>query len=219
MASGIFTMRTRWYFNTPYMIRRLGKWRNDILAETGAYARGVFRNKLGRPQKKQTTERTVTITMQLTDSRGRNYPYSETLFVPREGPIVEVATRRLAPRMAAQRALAIVAARVKGQGAGKPPRMGSTKKLRRWNDFQLDPKTESVVAGTVPLPKRARIAAASVPHLLDQMEPGARGEEISHPVMDQSVFAVYAQHPYVESTLGPTVNKAKSIIRRHPVGA
>lgn len=195
-------------------MRRLGKWRNDLLAATGAYGRGVFRNKLSRPQLKQTKQRTVRVATEVTNRAGHRYTFDEVLFVPRVGPVVIRNTNKRAPREAAAVALQIVSARLKGQGAGKPPRMGPTKNLRRHNDFALDGRTETVVIGTVPLPKGAPIDAASVPNLLDEGLSGWVNNQLTG-----AAAVKYAKHPYVESVVAPTQRKLEQLIRRRQAGS
>lgn len=214
MANALFTARAKFYFNTPEMMRRLGKWRNDLLAATGAFGQGVFRNKLSRPQLKQTKERTVQVITPLWNKHGHLYAFKEMLFVPRIGPVVIRRTNKPAPRRAAAMAYTIVSSRLKGQGAGKPPRMGPTKNMRRHNEFALDDRTETVVIGTKPLPKGAPIDAASVPNMLD--------EGLSGWVNNQTVGAAavqYAKHPYVESVGPPTQRKLEQLIRRRQAGS
>src|SRR4051812_3241383 len=99
MASA-FEFRAKFYFNTPEMMRRLGKWRHDTLARVGAYGQGVFRNMLGRPQLKQTKERTVIVDAQIPGKHGP-WHFKDTLFVPRRGPVVSKTTGRRAPKAAA----------------------------------------------------------------------------------------------------------------------
>lgn len=217
MASALFQFRTKWYFNTPQMLARLGKWRNDVLANAGAYGKGVFRNKLGRPQRKQTKERTVQVDVPVISQKtGRTYNYSAVLFVPRMGKVIEKATGKPAPREAAAAALKIVSARVRGQGAGRPPRMGPSKQMRTLNEFALDARTESVVIGTVPIPTSAPISAASVPNLLDE---GLRGFIFNTLLPNGGVQAQYAEHPYVESVLPPVQKRINQRIRSRPAGS
>lgn len=211
-----FQARMKDHFNTPDVIRRIGQWRNDILARVGAYGQGVFRNKLSRPQLKQTKERTVHVDAQLPSSKtGKTWHFQDTLFVPRQGLIVSMSTGKPAPRAAALIALQIVSARLKGQGAGKPPRMGPAKLLKRQNDFGLDPKTESVVIGTVPLPNGHPVNAASVPQMLNE---GLSGMIHNSLLPGGSATANYAEFPYVQSVMEPTKNKLLQLIQQNPIG-
>lgn len=212
--AGALKFRTKWYFNTPQMLARLGKWKHDILARTGAYARGVFRNQLGRPQLKQKAQRTVQVYVPVRAKNGGTYVYSGVLYVPRRGEIIDLTTGKPAPLEAAQFALKVVSARLKGQGKGKPPRKG-VGILRAGTDFALDPLAETVVAGTVPIDQlKGNILAASTGQLLNE----GRGGFIQHPVMPAPVFTTWAFHPYVEPSLPPTVKKLKQLIQRRPAG-
>lgn len=205
----------RSYFNTPEVIARIGKWRNDILARVGAYGQGVFRNRLSRPQLKQTKDRTVYVVATLTNpTTGKIWHYKDTLFVPRRGVVVSTTTRKPAPKAAARIALQIVSARLKGQGAGKPPRMGPGKQLKRFNEFALDLASESVVIGTRPLPGIKTTTAASNPQNLNE---GLQGWIYNKLLPAGKVLASYSAHPYVESVLEPAQNKLTQLIKQRPI--
>lgn len=209
MASVTFQARTKFYFNSPYVIKRIGAKRAKVLARTGAYGRGVFRNKLGRPQLKQTKERTVFLDEDYIDRNGQLTHYTGVVFVPRRGMIVNMRSGFPVPREVAIIALDIVARRVRGQGAGKPPRRGESAKLRRHNEFYLDPRTDSVVIGTVPFPTSKAAKAASIPNQLDT---GTIGR-VEHPLLPPGgVLTAFTKHPYVNAVLPPTLNKMGELI-------
>lgn len=210
-----FTARAKLYLNTPDVIARIGKWRNDILARVGAYGQGVFRNKLSRPQLKQTKERTVRIRMILTrPSSKRIWQYDDVVFVPRLGPIVSRTTGKIVPRVVALQALRHVAVQVRHQGAGKPPRMGPSKKLKQYNEFALDPATETVVIGTVPFPTTGPYKTAHVGQILNE---GLAGWVANRLLPGGGVVADYGYYSYVDSCLPPTINKLTQLVERRPV--
>lgn len=205
---------SKFYFNSPYVIKRIGAKRTKVLSRTGAYGRGVFRNKLGRPQRKQTQERTILVDQVFflpNPHTGVPEPrrWTGMVFVPRKGAIRVVKDGRVAPTEVARYALTQVAKRIKGMGGGKPPRAGPSRNLRRHNEFYLDSRTDSVVIGTVPFPKTPMVHAASLGHQLDQ---GALGL-VEHPLLPGgSVTTVFTRHPYVQSVLPPTLNKMGQLI-------
>lgn len=215
MAKAVFNIK--WYFNTPEMIARLGKWRNDTLARVGAYGHGVFRKKLGRPQLVNRKARTVHVHAVLTNKRPphRVWVFDDFVYVPQHGLAVNARTRQPVHKIVARRAAKMVAKQVKGTGEGKPPRMGPTKKLRDRNEFSLDSETESVVIGTVPFPPKDPIAAASVPELLDK---GLKGWINSALAPAGGVFVKYSKFPYVDSVLPIAQKKLEQLIERRPVG-
>lgn len=218
---GMFTARAKFFFNTPQVMARLGKWRHDLLVKVGAYGRGVMRNKLGRPQNKQTRERTVAVDGYFPHWRtGTVTRWTGIAFMPRRGKIIDKKTGKPVPKAVAAHVVQVVSQRVKGQGAGKPPKRGPTALMREGVTFSLDDKTETVVIGVEPLPGKGRglLNAASTGHLLDK----GRSRLLSHPALkavgQPPTATKYGKHPFTEPSLAPTARRLEQLIKTRRIG-
>lgn len=131
-----------------------------------------------------------------------------TYLVPIRGKVLDAATMRPARKAQAEAARKEFFAQKKGQGVGRPPRRGPTDKLRRFMDFGIDPRTDSVVIGAWPFPKQPNlVGAVSVPELLDK---GGQ-EEINGQLVK------YGERPFVKPTLPPVERKMRQLIERRPL--
>lgn len=216
----MFTARAKFFFNTPQVLARLGKWRHDILVRVGAYGRGAMRNKLGRPQRKQTRERTVAIDGYFPRKSGQVTRWTGTVFVPRRGRVMRISTKKPVPAAVAAYAVNVVSQRVKGQGAGKPPKRGPSGLLRQGVTFSLDDKTETVVIGVEPIAGKGNglINAVSTGQLLDK----GRARWLQHPARaaagQPAVPARFSEHPFTQPSLPPTVRRLEQLIKNRRIG-
>jgi hypothetical protein len=217
MPSALYVSRVRWYFNTPEMLARLGKWRHDTLSRVGAYGLGVLRKKLSRPQPQYKRLRTVILPGFYRNSHtGHRWTVYHKCFVPRYGQVIDLTTNRPVVSQAVVReARRIVYERLRGRGEGRPPKMGPTRKLRDRTEFALDPVTETVVIGVVPFADQPEMmGTVSVPQMLD--EGGL--EVVPHYLTGGGAYALFGRRPYLEPTLHPTRAFLGRLVRSRPVG-
>jgi len=209
MAS-IFEARAKFFFNTPEMMARLGKWRHKTLSRTGAYGLGVFRKLLGRHQLKKKDQLVTFTTSRLI--KGQSRTVQLTCRVPGDGgAVIDERTGRKVSIADAMQARARTSNQHRGKGEGKPPRMGPTRKLRNISAFSFDPATEGVVIGIIPFTKQPAMAGTvSVPELLD-----VGGTEIID-ALGGSVAAHYGERPFTIPAFGPTWNQFMRSIEKHP---
>lgn len=198
--AGTVQWRMSMYVDRPGVMKRLGAWQHMILSRSGAYGQGVFMKKLGRPPLVgRQVDRKVIVNGRL-------------LLVQKSGLVVDEATRRPVKSadaiQARQEWLRRFIAYKTGKGEGRPPRLGPTGKLQRYNDFGID-HNDTVVMGTVPFKKQPELVkAVTVPDLLN----AGGGERIAGQLVK------YGPRPFVEVSLPPVVRFTKQLIKSNPVG-
>lgn len=198
--------RFKFYVDRPGVRRRVGRKQHVIFSRTGAYGRGAMKKQM-RPQLKQKGQRTVQLTVTRNGRLGQ-FTKQITVFVDRNGPVVDVSNGFPVTREEADEARKIAYARIKGQGEGKPPRVGPTRKLRSNIDFGIDPKTESVVIGAYPFPNQPSLAGrVTVPELLDK----GGGEVISGQLVK------FGERPFTKPILPIAQRKMAELIEKTPL--
>lgn len=202
---GAVFLSVQFFFDKPGVLSKLSKWQHYILSRTGAYGRKTMRN-LFKPPLKNKKARTVEVELPAVVG---NYPHQRIrAFVSASGEVTDLKTGKRVSLTQAVYLRQLVWSRLRGQGEGKPPRIGPTGKLKKYTFSSLDPQRESVVIGPDPFPQQPTMfGRVSVPELLDK-----GGDEI---VLGQLVR--YGPRPYVERCLDPTLKFMQTIIQRHPI--
>lgn len=194
--SATVTARFDLFVDRPGVLRDVDRWTAQILIRSGAYGRGVMRNKFRPPLVGKQSNSVV--------YQGRRY------HVPRSGLVREYHTGQPVATALAMEVRRAFWATKKGRGAGQPPRRGPTDLLRKFTDFGYDRRRQMTVVGPWPFPSQPKlVGAVSVPELLDK----GGGEVIGGDLVK------YEPRPFVESTLAPTVRFMTQLIERSPVGA
>lgn len=182
------------FIDKPHVMGRISAKQRRVLAKAGGYARTAMKRQI-RPPKRGKKARTVVV-----DGR----PY----FVPVAGMVIDVGTGRKATTEQAKLAREAIAGRLKGEGAGKPPRRGPSDLLRKHIYFGLEEHGETVVIGPMKFGSQPRlVGASSVPELLEK----GGGEYIGNKLVK------YDPHPFAKPTLPLATKKFHELIEKEPL--
>lgn len=178
--------------NIASVVNHAEKKRSAVLYRTGAYGLSVMRRSI-RPPKSGRKARTVTV-----DGR--------ECLVPVVGKVLDSKSKKPVSKKMAESARRAITARLRDEGAGKPPHRGPRDLLRRGMNFQVD--GESVVIGAMPFVRQPKLSGVvSVPQLLEQ----GGGEVLRHQLYQ------YQPRPFVQPAMETTQRKMAELIESLPL--
>jgi hypothetical protein len=165
-----------------------------VLYSTGAFGRQVMKRSIRAP-KSGRKSRTVVVE-------------GQALIVPVFGKVLDAKSRQPVRKELADAARRAMAARLRSEGAGKPPRRGPSDLLRQGLHFSVDEASETVTIGAMMFANQARlVGAASVPDLLNK----GGGEIIAGQLVK------YEPRPFVEPALETTYRKMADLVEKVPL--
>jgi hypothetical protein len=190
----MFHVKFDMFVDRPAVMRAIEKKQLRVLSQTGAYGRQAMKRTI-RPPKAGKRARTVEVA-------GRQ------VLVPVRGRVLDAKTLKPVTTELAKAARLAMAARLKSEGAGKPPRRGPSDLLRKFMFFGIDSDSETVVIGPMKFDSQPRlIGRVSVPELLDK----GGGQIIG------SDLVKYDPHPFTPQTLDVTEKKFRELIEKVPL--